>query len=153
VNTGIVLVHPSQFVVKGQSVLYSIPVLRIQAKLSVGVVVDQVAFVFLQFEFVSLKLKLGIVLSIIKSAVSAVLFNQALSYTVILSLIVHVLALIPELGVIHKCSNTSVLYVAICVHVHPDKYSNTFCDKKLSVHHVRVIVYHDPHLKYTTHTG
>jgi hypothetical protein len=77
-NIGIVPVHPSQFVVNGQSVLYSIPVLRIQAKLSVGIVVDHIASVFLQSEFV-LKKKFGIVLSIIKVAVSAVLFNQALS--------------------------------------------------------------------------
>jgi len=66
---------------------------------------------------------------------------------VILSLTVQVFALIPEFGVIHKCSNTFVLYVAICVQSHPDKYSNTFQERKSSVPHVQVIKYPDHHLK------
>jgi hypothetical protein len=66
---------------------------------------------------------------------------------VILSLTVQVFALIPEFGVIHKCSNTFVLYVAICVQTHPDKYSNTFQERKSSVPHVQVIKYPDHHLK------
>lgn len=54
------------------------PVLRTPANVS-DAVAFPVALVFLRFAFVSVKVSVGLVLSMIKFAVSAVLFNPALS--------------------------------------------------------------------------
>jgi hypothetical protein len=66
VNTGIVLLHPSQFVVNGQSVLYNIPVFRNHANSSLLVHVA-IALVFLRLLLLSINtIGVGGVLSIVK---------------------------------------------------------------------------------------
>jgi hypothetical protein len=102
VNVGGVVVteDPSQSPVNAVSVLYTIPVVRNHASISNPVAIH-VALLFLRPLLVSLNVNVGLVLSTIKFAVSAVVFNPALSYTVILNLITPVFALIPTLGVVH----------------------------------------------------
>ena len=87
--------------VNAVSVLYTVPVLRNPANASVLVAVTVIA-VFLRLLLPVNVNAVGAVLSMVKLAVSAVLFNHALSYIVILNLITPVFALIPALGGVHE---------------------------------------------------